>query len=140
MLTPFPDAMIKDIFLHARTIAVVGLSPKPERPSHMVAQYLLTAGFTVIPVNPGQVEILGQTCYPDLHSIPVPVDVADIFRRSDQVLPIVRDAIETGVRVVWMQQGIINEDAARLARQAGLTVIMNRCMKLDHQQLARQMK
>ncbi len=129
-----PVATIKKIFAQARTIAIVGLSPKVERPSNMVARYLMNNGFRIIPVNPGQNEILGLTCYPDLKAIQEPVDVVDIFRRSDQVEPLVRQAIDIGAHTIWMQQGIINEQAAQLATEAGLTVIMDRCMKLDHEQ------
>ncbi len=129
---PIPQEILDQVLTRATTIAVVGLSPKPERPSNQVASYLLACGYTVIPVNPGQNEILGQACYPDLRSIPGPVDVVDIFRRADQVEPIVREAVEIGARVVWMQQGIVNEAAARIAREAGLTVIMDRCMKIEH--------
>jgi len=117
-----------------RTIAVVGLSPKENRPSHRVARYLVEVGYTVIPVNPGQDEILGLACYPDLPSIGRPVDLVDIFRRSDQVEPIVRDAIDIGARVIWMQQGIVNEQAADLAARAGLTVVMDRCLMVEHRQ------
>ena len=126
---------LEKIFASTTTIAVVGLSPKPDRPSNLVAAYLQQAGYTIIPVNPGQREILGQTCYPDLSTIPVPVDVVDIFRRSDQIEPIVEDAIAIQAKVIWMQQGIINQAAAQTATEAGLTVIMDRCMKVDHFQL-----
>jgi predicted CoA-binding protein len=99
-----------------------------------VARYLQQAGYTIIPVNPGQTEILGEKCYPDLLSIPGAVDVVDIFRRADQVEPIARDAVAIGAKVLWMQQGIVNEQAAGIAEQAGLTVIMDRCIKVDHMQ------
>lgn len=118
-----------------RTIAVVGLSPKAERPSHEVAAYLLAAGYHVIPVNPGQREILGRTCYPDLLAIPEPVEIVDIFRRAEEVGPVVDQAIAIGAKVVWMQQGIVNQAAAAKARAAGLKVIMDRCLKVDHQDL-----
>jgi predicted CoA-binding protein len=118
-----------------RNIAVVGLSPKANRPSNEVAAYLIAAGYNVIPVNPGQVEILGRPCYPDLLAIPGPVEIVDIFRRSEEVGPVVDQAIAIGAKVVWMQQGIVNEAAAALARNAGLTVIMDRCVKIDHQSL-----
>lgn len=118
-----------------RTIAVVGLSPKAERPSHEVAAYLLAAGYHVIPVNPGQSEILGRTCYPDLLAIPEPVEIVDIFRRAEEVGPVVDQAIAIGAKVVWMQQGIVNQAAAAKARAAGLKVIMDRCLKVDHQNL-----
>lgn len=116
-------------------IAAVGLSPKPERPSNMVARYLLDTGYTVIPVNPGQKEILGLPCYPNLASIPVPVDIVDIFRRPEHVPQIVDEAIAINAKVIWMQEGIVNEEAARKARDAGLTVIMDRCIKKDHENL-----
>lgn len=120
--------------LHAvKSIAIVGLSPNEKRPSNMVGKYLLKVGYDVVPVNPGQNEILGRRCYPDLASIPQKIDLVDIFRKSDDVLPIVRQAIEKKVCGVWMQLGIKNEDAARLALKNNVAVIMNRCIKIDHQ-------
>ncbi len=115
---------------------MVGISPKKHRPSHQVTRYLFDAGFTVVPVNPGQNEILGLPCYPDLLSIDRSIDIVNIFRRSEHVLPIVRDAITIGAKVIWMQEGIINDSAAEVARQAGLQVIMDRCIKIDHMQFA----
>ncbi len=135
-----PVKTLQRIFAASRTIAVVGLSPKTNRPSNQVALYLQQAGFRIIPVNPGQTEILGEPCYPDLQSIPEPVDVVDIFRRSEQVEPVVRDAIAISAKVIWMQQGIVNVEAAAIAEQAGLTVIMDRCMKVDHMQFIRGQK
>lgn len=119
------------------SIAVVGLSPKESRPSNMVARYLLGAGYSVYPVNPGQNEILGESCYADLRSIPHPIDIVDIFRKSEDILPIVQQLIELNPlpRAVWMQQGIINEAAAELARKNGVFVIMDRCIKVDHKNL-----
>lgn len=131
-----PVEKLQAIFSTTRTIAVVGLSPKKSRPSYQVADYMIQAGYNVIPVNPGQNEILGRVCYPDLQSIPEPVDVVDIFRRADQVVPVIQEAIAIGARVVWMQQGIINDQAAVLAENAGLLVIMDRCLKVEHMQLA----
>ncbi len=136
MIVMPPVEKLRKIFTEIGNIAVVGLSPKESRPSHQVARYLLAAGYTVIPVNPGREKILGLKCYPDLLAIEGPVDVVDIFRRADQVEPIVRDAVSIGARVVWMQQGIVNHQAAALAEKAGLTVIMDRCMKVDHMQFA----
>lgn len=133
MITDF--SQIKNILQRFQVIAVVGLSPKESRPSNEVAVYLQQNGYTVMPVNPGQDEILGQTCYPDLQSIPTPVEVVNIFRRSEFVEPVVADAIKIKARVIWMQQGIVNEKAADMARKAGLTVIMDRCIKVDHQDL-----
>jgi predicted CoA-binding protein len=117
------------------TIAVVGLSPKESRPSNMVARYLLEAGYKVIPVNPGQTEILGEVCYPDLLSVPESIQIVNIFRRSEDVPPIVEQAVEIGAQAVWMQQSIINDDAAELARSKGLFVVMDRCIKVDHNNL-----
>ncbi len=122
----------------ARTIALVGLSPKETRPSNMVARYLIEAGYTVIPVNPGQEKILGLDCYPDLASIPVPVDIVDIFRRSEDVPPIVAEAIAIGAKAIWMQEGVIHDESARTARAAGLVVVMDRCLKTVHHDLGHQ--
>jgi len=126
---------IEDLLRSTRTIAVVGFSPKENRPSHMVGKYLMDAGFTVYPVNPGVSRLLGQVSYPNLASIPGPVDVVDIFRRSENVLPIVEAAIAIQAKAVWMQQGIVNIEAAALAEKAGLQVVMDRCIKIDHTNL-----
>ena len=115
-----------------KVIAVVGLSPKENRPSNQVARSLVNAGYRVIPVNPGQEEILGLKCYPNLTAIPEPVEIVDIFRRSEEVGPVVDEAIAVKAKVVWMQEGIVNEEAAARAERAGLTVIMDRCIKIDH--------
>jgi predicted CoA-binding protein len=128
-------ATIRKVLRESKTIAVVGLSPKPNRPSHQVARYLMEVGYTIIPVNPGQDIILGQTCYSNLRDIPTPVDMVDIFRRQEEVVPIVEDAIGIGARFIWMQQGIVNEEAAGKAEAAGLIVIMDRCTKIDHMNL-----
>jgi predicted CoA-binding protein len=133
MLTDMKE--ISTLLKNCRTIAVVGLSPKENRPSNQVARYLQDVGYRIIPVNPGQKEILGETCYPSLLDIPEPVDVVDIFRRSEEVLPVVEQAVKIKAKAVWMQQGIINEEAARLARSNGLAVVMDRCMKIDHASL-----
>ena len=130
-----PVNKIKEILQECRRIAVVGLSPKPDRPSHQVAVYLLRAGYDVIPVNPGHREILGRTCYPDLLAIPGSIDMVNIFRRAEEVPPVVQAAIEKKVKVIWMQQGIVNEKAAALAEKQGIAVIMDRCVKVDHQDL-----
>lgn len=127
---------IKNILASCKTIAIVGLSPKTNRPSNEVASYLLAAGYRIIPVNPGQSEILGQTCYPNLTAIPEPVDIVDIFRRPVDIPPIVTEAIKIKARIIWMQQGIVNHEAADLARQAGLMVVMDRCLKIDHADLS----
>jgi len=129
------DAELKRLLEEARTIAVVGLSPRPERPSHGVARYLIAQGYKVIPVNPMVDKVLGLKSYPDLKSIPEPVDVVDIFRRSEHVPPIVEQAIEIGAKAVWMQLGVMHAEAAARAEAAGLAVIMNRCMAIEHQRL-----
>lgn len=126
---------IKKLLTTAKTIAVVGLSPKESRPSNMVARYLIEAGYTVIPVNPGQEEILGLPCYPDLSAIPTPVDIVDIFRRSEDVPPIVDEAIAIGAKSIWMQEGVRHAEAARTAKAAGLVVVMDRCLKTAHHDL-----
>ena len=122
----------------SRTVAVVGLSSKPDRPSYRVASYLKEQGYKIIPVNPGEKEISGELCYPDLASIPEPVDVVDIFRRSEDVPPIVEEAIRIGAKAVWMQEGVINEEAAARAREAGLGVVMDKCMRKEHLKLKKQ--
>jgi predicted CoA-binding protein len=116
-------------------IAMVGLSPDPNRPSHRVAQYLIDHGYKVIPVNPDAQEILGTKSYPDVISIPEPIEIVDIFRRSEEVIPIVDEAIKVGAKAVWMQEGIINEQAALKAQDAGLMVVMDRCMLKEHKRL-----
>ena len=126
---------VRDIFEESKVIAVVGLSPKPERDSHEVAKYLQDQGYRIVPVNPRADTILGEKSYPDLASIPEKVDVVDIFRRSDDVPPVVDQAIDIGAKAVWMQLGIVNEDAAAKAREAGLGVVMDRCMLVEHRNL-----
>jgi len=125
----------KEILNSSRVVAVVGLSPKPDRPSYNVASYLKENGYKIIPVNPHTKEILGEICFPELSSIPEPVDVVDIFRRSEEVPAIVEEAIKIGAKVVWMQEGVINEEAAARAREAGLLVVMDRCMLKEHRKL-----
>jgi len=125
-----------EILRASRTIAVVGLSNKRFRPSYGVAEYMKRSGYRIIPVNPGHSEILGETCYPDLDSIPEPVDIVDIFRRSEYVPPIVEAAIRIGAKAIWMQEGVYHEEAARRAEAAGLVVMMDRCILKDHRRLA----
>jgi len=127
---------ISELLHSSRTIAVIGLSAKRFRPSHGVAEYMQHSGYRIIPVNPLETQILGETCYPDLDSVPGPVDIVDIFRRSEFVPEIVEAAIRKGAKVIWMQEGVIHEDAARRAEKAGLTVIMDRCILKDHRRLA----
>ena len=109
----------------SKTIAVVGLSPDPERTSHEVAKYLQEHGYRIIPVNPMASEVLGEKSYPSLEAIPVSVDMVDIFRRSELVMPVVEEAVKIGAKSVWMQDGVINHEAAALAQQAGLSVVMD---------------
>lgn len=120
----------------SRTIAVVGLSGKRFRPSYGVAEYMQKAGYRIIPVNPREQQILGEKCYPDLESIPEAVDIVDIFRRSEFVPEIVEAAIRKGAKAVWMQEGVVHEEAARRAEAAGVTVVMDRCILKDHRRLA----
>jgi len=115
-----------------KRVAMVGLSADWWRPSFFAAKYLLEHGFKVIPVNPKYEEILDQKCYPDLKSIPTPVDIVDLFQKTERVPPFVDEAIEIGAKVVWMQLGIINQQAAQKALDAGLEVIMDRCMKIEY--------
>lgn len=121
--------MILSTYKH---VAVVGLSPNPYRPSNSVASYLAAAGYIIYPVNPGHDEILDRKSYKSLLDIPVPIEVVDIFRKSEDVLSIVQQAIKIGAKAVWMQSGIINEEAAQLALNAGLDVVMDACMKVEH--------
>ena len=126
---------IEAVLKEGRTVAVVGLSPKPNRPSYVVARYLQAQGYRIIPVNPNAREVLGEKAYPTLLSIPEKVDIVDIFRNPEEVPPVVEEAIEIGARVVWMQEGIAHEGAAQRAREAGLKVVMDRCLKKEHQRL-----
>ena len=124
-----------NIMENVKTIAVVGFSSKPHRPGYTVPAYLKSAGYRMIPVNPYLDRGLGEKAYPDLLSIPEPVDLVLIFRRSEDVPPVVDQAIQIGAKAVWMQLGITNDDAARKARKAGLEVVMNACMAVDHRHL-----
>ena len=125
----------EEILNASRVVAVVGLSPKPGRPSYGVASYLKENGYKIIPVNPEIGEILGEVCYPSLTSIPEPVDVVDIFRRSEEAVGIVEEAIRIGAKAVWMQEGVVNERAADRARAAGLLVVMDKCMLKEYQEI-----
>ncbi len=154
------DEEIKVLLQKVKNIAVVGLSPKQERPSNGVANYLKSQGYNIIPVNPGHSEILGEKSYPDLKSIPVEVDVVDVFRKPEAVMPIVEEALEInpipiwfqerGIMVlgnmerglfglkptaIWFQEGIVNEEAAQKAQDSGLMVVMDRCMLKEHKKL-----
>jgi predicted CoA-binding protein len=134
----YSDVYIRDILSRYRTIAMVGASPNRSRPSYFAMKYLKQKGFSVIPVNPRQVgrEILGEKVYASLDEIPETVDIVDIFRSSDAALGITKDAIKIGAKVVWMQLGVRNDQAARLAEEAGLQVVMNRCPKIEYGRLS----
>jgi uncharacterized protein len=127
---------ISDLLAASHTIAVVGLSGKRFRPSYGVAEYMKRSGYRIIPVNPHEAEVLGEKCYPDLESIPETVDIVDIFRRSEFVPDLVESAIRIGAKVIWMQEGVVHEEAARRAEAAGLAVVMDRCILKDHRRLA----
>jgi len=131
------DEEIKDILLRSRTIAVVGISPHEDRPSHRVAAYLKSKGYRILPVRPDGDVILGEKVYRHLREIPkeIEIDVVDIFRKAEEVPPIIEEAIERETKVVWMQEGITHPEAARQAQKAGLRVIMDRCIKKEHQRL-----
>ena len=129
-----PD--FKQILTSYRTIAVVGLSPDPGKPSYEVASYLKRAGYRIIPVNPACQEILGERCYPTLADIPDPVEIVDVFRRAEFLPEIVEQAIAKGAKVVWMQEGVVNQAAATRAEEAGLAVVMDRCLLKEHHRLA----
>ena len=131
------DGEIKKMLSHTRTVAVVGISPKEDRPSHRVASYLKSKGYRILPIRPDGENILGEKVYRTLLEIPkeIKIDVVDIFRKSEEVPPIVEEAIQRGARVVWMQEGVIHPDAAAKAEKAGLRVVMDRCMKKEHERL-----
>ena len=118
-----------------RTLAVVGLSADWFRPSYFAAKYMQEHGYRIIPVNPKYPEILGETCYPSLKDIPHPVDIVDVFRKPADTPGIAQEAVNIGAKVLWLQLGVVNEDAERIAEQAGLTVIMDRCVKIEHARL-----
>lgn len=128
-------AGLRRILAQSRTLAVVGLSAQWYRPSYFAAKYMQDHGYRIIPVNPRYDEVLGERCYPDLRSIPGRVDLVDCFRRSQDIPPIAEQAIAIGAKVLWMQLGIVNDEAARRASAAGLDVVMNRCVKIEHARL-----
>lgn len=129
------DNEIKNIIENSKTVVVVGLSDKPYRPSHGVALYLQKHGYKIVPVNPHVDEVLGEKSYASLKEVPVAIDVVDIFRKSEAVGPIVDDAIKVGAKAIWMQEGVINEEAANKAREAGLNLVMNKCMMKEHRKV-----
>lgn len=125
---------LQHILTTSRTIAVVGLSPNPDRPSHSIAAYLQGQGYRIIPVNPNAAEVLGERSYPTLRTVPERVDVVQIFRKPEDVRPIVEEAIAIGAKAVWMQPDIIHDEAAARARAAGLRVVMDRCLRATHRE------
>jgi len=131
------DEELKDTLCNGKTVAVVGISPKEDRPSYIVASYLKSKGYRIIPIRPDGEEILGAKVYHSLLEIPgeIGVDVVDIFRRPEDVPPIVEEAIQRGAKVVWMQEGVVHKEAGEKAAKAGLKVVMDRCMKKEHQRL-----
>jgi len=124
--------LIREILEEGKTLAVVGLSSKPTRPSHGVAAYMQRHGCRIIPVNPGEQSVLGEKCYPSLDAVPEAVDIVVIFRRPEFVPEVVEAAIRKGAKVVWMQEGVIHEHAAERARTAGLKVVMDHCILKEH--------
>ena len=134
-MTPerYQDPLAIQQAIHSgRTIAIVGLSGNELRASYFVGYYLKRHGYRVVPVNPRETEILGETCYPSLLEVPVPVDVVDVFRAPDALPGIARDAVAIHANTLWCQFGVINEEGARIAEEGGLTVIMDRCLKIEH--------
>ena len=131
------DEELKEIFKNGKTVAVVGISPQEDRPSFRVAAYLQSKGYRIIPVRPDGDTILGEKVYPQLMEIPkeIEIDVVDIFRKSEEVPPIVEEAIRRGAKIVWMQEGVIHQEAAEKAQNAGLKVVMDRCIKKEHQRV-----
>ena len=131
---PSPD-QIRSLLQEVKTIAVVGLSPRPERPSYRVSRAMQGFGYRIVPVRPAVAEVLGEKAYPRLSDIPFPVDLVDVFRAADEVGPIVDECIALGVRRIWLQDGVVNLEAAERARAAGITVVMDRCVWRDYMDL-----
>jgi predicted CoA-binding protein len=137
----YPSAdVILELLKKYKTIAVVGLSSNPMRPSFGVTEYMQGAGYRIIPVNPNESEVLGEKSYARLEDVPEKVDIVNVFRRAEDVPPVVESAIRVGAKVVWMQQGIENEEAAKKARAAGLVVIEDACILVEHRRRARELK
>jgi predicted CoA-binding protein len=132
--------VILELLKKYKTIAVVGLSSNPMRPSFGVTEYMQGAGYRIIPVNPNETEVLGEKCYARLEDVPEKVDIVNVFRRAEDVPPVAESAIRIGAKVVWMQQGIENEEAAKKARAAGLVVIEDACILVEHRRRARELK
>lgn len=135
-LSPFQaPTVIQHLLRTAKTIAIVGLSEKPDRPSHQVAAYLQAAGYRIIPVTPRTEPILGEKTYPDLRSVPIAIDLVDVFRRPDDLVAVTHDAIAAHAPAIWYQLALVHPDAIRLATSAGLTVVVDRCTKIEHARL-----
>jgi predicted CoA-binding protein len=130
-----PD-VIRQLLTTARTIAIVGISPRPDRPSHQVATYLQRHRYRVVPVNPSIDEVLGERCFPTLHAIGEPVDLVDVFRNPAECPAIAAQAVAAGARAIWLQLGVVSLEAARIATDAGITVVMDRCTRIEHGRLA----
>jgi len=126
---------IRDLLARTRTVAVVGLSPRPERPSHRIARRLQSWGYRVIPVRPAVSEVLGEKAYPRLADVPHRIDLVDVFRAAEQLGPIVEQCIALGLRAIWIQEGIVNEPAAERARAAGMLAVMDRCISVEYRRL-----
>lgn len=126
---------LRRVLRDSHTVAVVGLSAEWHRPSYIVTKYMQEHGYKIVPVNPKYPEILGEKCYPDLASIPFAVDMVDVFRKPQDCVPIAQQAVAIGAKVLWLQIGVINEDAQHIAEQAGLTVVMDRCVKIEYARL-----
>jgi len=133
-MPPDPNSL-RQLLERSRTIAIVGLSPDPQRASHGVARYLQAHGYRIVPVNPGCTEVLGEQCFASLEEIPFAVDLVDVFRRSEEVVPIARSAVAIGARCFWQQLGVVNTEADAIATAGGLLSVMDRCIKIDHQLL-----
>jgi predicted CoA-binding protein len=126
---------MNELLQETKIIAVVGLSDKPSRPSYGVAQYMQSHGYRIIPVNPSCEELLGEKCYPDLKSIPFAIDMVNVFRKSEDCLPIAHEAVEIGAKSLWLQLGVINAEAVAYAKEHGLAAIMDKCLKIEHMRL-----
>ena len=128
----YPDSYIRGILNTVKTIAMVGFSPKENRPSYFAFKYLLERGYRVFPVNPNETEVLGEPAYPSLADVPVPIDIVDVFRAPDALPAIAREAVAVHAGALWCQFGVINEEGAQIAEDGGVTVIMDRCLKVEH--------
>jgi uncharacterized protein len=129
------DEALRELLARAKTIAVVGASEKPWRDSHGIAQFLLARGYTIYPVNPSYSMVLGMQCFPDLQSIPESVDIVDVFRRSEAAVTVAREAVSIGAKALWLQLGVISEEASSIASKAGLHVVMDRCIAVEFRRL-----